>query len=1207
MLPWSSVKLVQQISFFVLLNTIFTLFRNSDAEYIPMCSPKQDQLAYISYMEEETQVTTYLMDLTTTICPSTIKLNHSQSVKFILFPSSQPYYDYFTIRHSFDPSHPNDLSVPQLLSLKNPIDRESLCSGESSEFRSVGIAGNSVNNLFPGGISSTVKSQSGCSCQTSLEWCSIYVQLALTPYHDTARNDNSKADSSDSTLSILDVFIVEIRIRDVNDNAPTFIPEKFDLRISEVEQVGARFRLPSATDKDIGKNAQFEYRIRSIVASVPVLPSNFNQKRNNVSIKIDNGHFELISNLDRSELFVVVKQSLDREKFESFQLVVEAVDKGATVTNTGTLALTIYIVDANDRSPVFQRTHYVFHISEQASPGTIVGRLSATDDDSGENGRVTFEQPTESIGQMTRRGPAVNRFRVEPVTGQIRVHSPLDREVSKSVYFRVIARDHGQPVRMATASVMIILQDINDNNPVMRIWGRSRLLKSSGLTPNVSILSYSLLSSPGLSHTVGLSVTEALEVNAIVVFVDVYDMDAHENGEVSCLVNHESFALEPITDYGSFSSGPLGPGNPGYSMELITESKSNKIHRGNEAYRVVSTKSLDRETIPLIHVPIVCRDNGTKITRSTTTLLYIQVSDVNDNSPVFNLPEVLEPAVWSNKEQYREWFYQSQRQINTSKLVPRTPMSMEITIPEFYPLNQTVIHFSAHDADDGINALLSYDLTLSQTRGNVESANQNKLVDFLTVKPNTGDVFVQVPLWYAGASICHEYIIRATDHGQPALSASIHFSTCVVFINKMAPKLEIHPVPGHIYTKKETDETTSIRLWLAEHQNPGTAIGRAIALDEDHGEAGRVKFFLGQCLQRMVNNSWIVGPNPFAINEISGLITNVRIVDRELDANQYRITVVARDQGTPPKTSNADVIVYIIDRNDHSPQFQFPFQPCYLSQIRTPPSGRRDLSAFETVTKSLSSQTVVCNLTQAFPELYSMPAILPDHPLTIDALQPLVEFSAVDPDEGVNGKVEYQMTAGCLDDFDDQMDYQEMQSRIERTFSIDQTSGCLKLLRVIHYGEIGNKYALQILAKDGGTEISLSTALDLWIAVEGQPNSYLELRLNSTVRSVHCLTHASMLLKEANESGSHELTPTIRVLMSVTTVIGALIIVTIMVLFIKQPAWFFGLRQSRRRVARKKPQLNKMDIFQCHEGKLTHRLNYIAELGLQQTFRHLKV
>ena len=47
--------------------------------------------------------------------------------------------------------------------------------------------------------------------------------------------------------------------------------------------------------------------------------------------------------------------------------------------------------DINDNSPVFQNSGYSFMISHDADPDMIVIVVTATDEDGGDNGRVSYE------------------------------------------------------------------------------------------------------------------------------------------------------------------------------------------------------------------------------------------------------------------------------------------------------------------------------------------------------------------------------------------------------------------------------------------------------------------------------------------------------------------------------------------------------------------------------------------------------------------------------------------------------------------------------------------------------------------------------------------------------------------------------------------------------------------------------------------------
>ena len=59
----------------------------------------------------------------------------------------------------------------------------------------------------------------------------------------------------------------------------------------------------------------------------------------------------------------------------------------------------------------------------------------------------------------------------------------------------------------------------------------------------------------------------------------------------------------------------------------------------------------------------------------------------------------------------------------------------------------------------------------------------------------------------------------------------------------------------------------------------------------------------------------------FSVLPSSGEIVATRPLDREEQA-MYNLVVIAKDQGIPPKSSSASVIVYVDDVNDNTPAFE---------------------------------------------------------------------------------------------------------------------------------------------------------------------------------------------------------------------------------------------------------------------------------------------
>ena len=125
--------------------------------------------------------------------------------------------------------------------------------------------------------------------------------------------------------------------------------------------------LPIATDADSGR-----YRVRDYILG-------------------ESRYFRLETSgaAPPAELFVVVSCSLDRETSVKHRLRVTACDGGEPPL-TAHLDVIIVIGDANDHAPAFERSVYNAKVTENCAVGTTIMRLSAEDQDEGDNGRVVY-------------------------------------------------------------------------------------------------------------------------------------------------------------------------------------------------------------------------------------------------------------------------------------------------------------------------------------------------------------------------------------------------------------------------------------------------------------------------------------------------------------------------------------------------------------------------------------------------------------------------------------------------------------------------------------------------------------------------------------------------------------------------------------------------------------------------------------------------
>ena len=88
---------------------------------------------------------------------------------------------------------------------------------------------------------------------------------------------------------------------------------------------------------------------------------------------------------------VRTSQPLDYETRRRHLLTVEATDG----VHTSRAQLDIHVRDENDHKPQFVRPEYSFEVSEAARPGYTIGKVKATDLDSGKNGRIVYGLESE--------------------------------------------------------------------------------------------------------------------------------------------------------------------------------------------------------------------------------------------------------------------------------------------------------------------------------------------------------------------------------------------------------------------------------------------------------------------------------------------------------------------------------------------------------------------------------------------------------------------------------------------------------------------------------------------------------------------------------------------------------------------------------------------------------------------------------------------
>ncbi|XP_046901940.1 protocadherin gamma-A11-like isoform X9 [Hypomesus transpacificus] len=378
---------------------------------------------------------------------------------------------------------------------------------------------------------------------------------------------------------------------------------------------------------------------------------------------------------------------------------------------------------------------------------------------------------------------------------------------------------------------------------------------------------------------------------------------------------------------------------------------------GEKQSELILEKELDREVEQEVTLLLTAVDGGTP-QRSGTVVIHVTVLDANDNKPLFrqnlyqvNLPEnsakgsvvITVSATDADEGVNGDVTYGFGHIADDAKqLFSLNPKTGEVIVIGDADFETESFHeFSVQAKDNsGLNSFANVKVDITDVNDNAPVISLKTLnnpipenvlpgteVGIINVQDKDSGVNKQVRCsiqqnvpFKLNPSIKNYYslvttseldrelmsdyniTITATDEGSPPLSSSKTIHLSVSDVNDNPPVFE----------------EQSYSAYVSENNKPGSSICSVTARDPDWRQNGTVVYSLVPSEVNGVPVSSYV-----SINGDTGVIHAVRAFDYE-QFRSFKVQVVARDNGSPPLSSNVTVSVFVADENDNSPQILYP-------------------------------------------------------------------------------------------------------------------------------------------------------------------------------------------------------------------------------------------------------------------------------------------
>ncbi|XP_023184223.1 protocadherin beta-16-like isoform X35 [Xiphophorus maculatus] len=544
--------------------------------------------------------------------------------------------------------------------------------------------------------------------------------------------------------------------------------------------------------------------------------------------------------------------------------------------------ITVEITDINDNSPSFKNGEKRFEISESAVTGSKFVLEKAVDLDIGRNGVKNYSlKPTDNFVLKVENEADGNK-KVEMI-----LHKPLDREKEEEISLLLKAVDGGEPQMSGTVKIYVTVLDANDNPPVFtQSVYKATIAENSQKGTTLTTVSASDADkgingkiSYALSTSIdSLSDTFQIKENGEVILVGEIDFERAKNYQID-IVATDSGGLsdsskiivdvidvndnDPVISIMSKSDFILedSPYNTVIVMFSVTDPDSSNNGRvnckinenipfaiktsSNDFYTLITDSELDRETASEYNITVTCSDGGIP-SLSSSVSLTLQISDVNDNAPVFE------------RSSYEAYIVEN-----------NTPGVSIFTV-------------KATDADWNQNARVSY--ILEDT-----SVNGVPISSYVSVSADSGVI-------HAVRSFDYEQIkdfcfhIKAQDGGSPPLSSNVTIKILIQDQNDNPPQV-LYPV--------QTGGSMVAEM-VPRSADVGYLVTKVVAVDVDSGQNAWLSYKLQKATDRAL----------FEVGLQNGEIRTIRqVTDKDAVKQRLTVIVEDNGQPSRSATVIVNVAV----------------------------------------------------------------------------------------------------------------------------------------------------------------------------------------------------------------------------------------------------------------------------------------------------------